>query len=383
MAISVESTTSKILVTIDDSRGPFILQRAFYKNRVWLTLTDNGFALLDSEEAIKPLEVNSGDFIDSFELTDGLYEYRYIPVSITDPEGKDYVYSTWIKFGSPEAIGYSFGNYTAPEGKWGFIVTPDDCRYTYLWGTDLKASNGSYFRDEQIQWFVDEAMNYMERQLNITIKKRIIMSQARDRGLKKATRYKDGDYDIEEGLYDFSWRKIAKYGMIQTKHRPILDVTRCELIYKSGDKKDLLNDIAIDRQHGKIKILKRPFKPTQTYTAIGQSLGRYGAETYEQRMFYAVDYTAGFENSDEVPEDLREVIAKVAAISLLNVIGDGLMSGFSSSSLSMDGVSESFSSTQSSTSGYYGSRIMQYQKEIDAYIKENKYKFANSPIGSL
>lgn len=103
----------------------------------------------------------------------------------------------------------------------------------------------------------------------------------------------------------------------------------------------------------------------------------------QPHLFYAVDYSAGYENSDEVDQDLRQIIGKVAAISLLNVIGDGLMSGFSSSSLSMDGVSESFSSTQSATSAYFGARIAVYQKEVQEYIEQNKYKFGHFPIGCL
>jgi hypothetical protein len=59
------------------------------------------------------------------------------------------------------------------------------------------------------------------------------------------------------------------------------------------------------------------------------------------------------------------------------------MSGFSSSSLSMDGVSESFSSTQSATSAYYGADIKQYQDEIDQYIHDNKMKFAHLAMGAL
>ena len=77
------------------------------------------------------------------------------------------------------------------------------------------------------------------------------------------------------------------------------------------------------------------------------------------------------------------MIGKMAAISLLNVIGDGLMSGFSSSSLSMDGVSESFSSTQSATSAYFGARIAVYQKEVQEYINANKFKFGFFRVGSL
>jgi hypothetical protein len=81
--------------------------------------------------------------------------------------------------------------------------------------------------------------------------------------------------------------------------------------------------------------------------------------------------------------DLREIIGKKAAVSLLNIIGRGLMSGFSSSSLSMDGVSESFSSTQSATSAYYGADVKQYESEIKDYIESNKMKFGFINIGAL
>jgi len=59
------------------------------------------------------------------------------------------------------------------------------------------------------------------------------------------------------------------------------------------------------------------------------------------------------------------------------------MAGFSSSSLSMDGVSESFSSTQSATSAMYGARIMEYRKEMEDYINQNKFKFGFFRVGSL
>ena len=96
-----------------------------------------------------------------------------------------------------------------------------------------------------------------------------------------------------------------------------------------------------------------------------------------------IDYDAGFETSDDVPEDLREIVAKQASVHLLNIIGDGLMSGFSSSSLSMDGLSESFSSTQSATSAYFGARIKEYKDDIDLYIQQNHNKFGHIALGCL
>ncbi len=379
MSISAESTSTRIILNIADTNEPFFLQRADYKNRKWLTYADGGFFDFASEESIKPLTVSAGDFIDSFGLYDALFEYRYISETEgIDADGDKWTYSTWVKFGTPDCVGYTFGNYHPAGDEWGIIVTPDDCRYTYLWGTDFKATNGTYFTDEQINFFIIEATRYLERELNISIIKTKIKSQAEDRKLIKGT-----DYDEEESLYDFSYRKIQRYGMIQTRHRPIINVEKCTLINRAGTNIDLLNDSVIDRKKGVIKFLKRPFMPSETAKGISTAISRYGSETFQPHLFYSIDYTAGYKTSDDVPEDLRQIIAKVAAISLLNVIGDGLMSGFSSSSLSMDGISESFSSTQSATSAYFGARIAVYQKEVEKYIEDNRYRFGFLPIGAL
>ena len=382
MAISAESTQTRILVSLSGNGSPFILERLFYKSETWLVWTESGFVI--PEESTIPLAV-TGDFVDSFDLHDGLYQYRIHSAAIENPEFKDYQFTCWIKFGVPDAVGYSFKNYKVPEGEWGTLLTPDDCRYTYMWGIDFKATNGSFFSDEQIQFFIDAATAEMERRLNITIRKRRIKSED---VIEKKQLKRKVDYDDEEALYDFSYRKIQRYGMIQTKQRPILKVSRCAMLNRSGidfipSEVDLLPSTVLDKKNGVIKFLKRPWKPTDTWEGICQAISRYGSETWNPHLFYSVDYEAGFETSDDIPDDLRHNIGVMAAISLLNVIGDGLMAGFSSSSLSMDGVSESFSSTQSATSAMYGARIMEYKKELDDYIQANKFKFGFFRVGAL
>ena len=382
MTISAESTQTRILVSLSGSGSPFILERLFYKSETWLVWTESGFVI--PEESTEPLAV-TGDFVDSFDLHDGLYQYRIHSAAIEEPKFEDYQFTCWTKFGVPDAVGYSFGNYKVPEGEWGTLLTPDDCRYTYMWGIDFKATNGSFFSDEQIQFFIDAATAEMERRLNITIRKRRIKSED---VIEKKQLKRKVDYDDEEALYDFSYRKIQRYGMIQTKQRPILKVSRCAMLNRSGidfvpSEVDLLPSTVLDKKNGVIKFLKRPWKPSDTWDGICQSISRYGSETWNPHLFYSVDYEAGFETSDDIPDDLRHNIGIMAAISLLNVIGDGLMAGFSSSSLSMDGVSESFSSTQSATSAMYGARIMEYKKELDDYIQANKFKFGFFRVGAL
>ena len=120
-----------------------------------------------------------------------------------------------------------------------------------------------------------------------------------------------------------------------------------------------------------------------TQRGIRASISPFRDGYFGGGLFYSIDYIAGYESADDVPDDLREIIAKHCAVSLLNIIGDGLISGFSSSSLSMDGLSESFSSTQSATSAYFGARIKVYEDEIERYIKENKNKFGHLVMGAV
>ncbi|MBO7517499.1 MAG: hypothetical protein J6T31_00130, partial [Methanobrevibacter sp.] len=292
MAISAESTQTRILVSLSGEGSPFILERLYYKSETWLVWTESGFVI--PEESTEPLAV-TGDFVDSFDLHDGLYQYRIHSAAIENPEFSDYQFTCWTKFGVPDAIGYSFKNYKVPEGEWGTIVTPDDCRYTFLWGTDFKATNGSMFTDEQIQWFIDAATKEMERQLYITIVKHRIKSELtiESQNLKKGV-----DYDDEETPYDFTYRKIQRYGMIQTKQRPILNVSRCTLINKQEPDVNLLPSVVPDKKNGVLKFLKRPYKPSDTWMGISESISRYGQETFNNHLFYAVDYDAGFETSD-------------------------------------------------------------------------------------
>lgn len=371
------SVHNRIIVTISDTSGPvFRLERRDYDSDIWLVYTAGGFTV--PGEGVEPLAV-SGDVLDNHGLASGqLYAYRYIDYSREDRSDPDYVYSNWVRNGGDKAVGYTFGNYKVPEGQWGSVVTPDDCRFTYLWGTDFKATNGQSYTDEQIQYFIDASVADIARRLDITIRKRRIRCNAAERHLVRGS-----DYDVDEAPYDFRYAKIARYGLIKTRQKPIIKLHRLTLLSRFLSVRDLTDSTIIDRNKGLLKLMERPVKPSDTSEGIQTAVGMYGNQTIGAHLFYAIDYDAGFETSDDVPDDLREVIGKNAAVNLLNVIGDGLMSGFSSSSLSMDGLSESFSSTQSATSAYFGARIKEYKDDIESYINENKHKFGHMAIGCL
>jgi hypothetical protein len=348
------------------------LERKFMSDGEWLVYTDSGF--IPDNGSITPKPAEGIHFLDA-DVTEGIYQYR--ERKFDDP-GAKYEVSYWVRCGIGDPVGYTFGNYHAPEGEWGEILTPDDLRLNWCWGTDLRATNGTSYTDEQIRFHINAAMEEMERRLNITIKKTRIACEPQSRGLKPGI-----DYDEEESYYAFRRERIQRNGMITTRKRPVISMSRLDLFSRTEKIFSFLNNSTLDKTKGIIRFFNRPMMPGDTTRAINNAILPYGADTRNSQLFYAIDYVAGFESSDLIPNDLRAAVGKMCAIELLNIIGDGLMSGFSSSSLSMDGVSESFSSTQSATSAYYGARIKEYREELDAYIKANKLKFGNIPLGSL
>ncbi|MGI5057350.1 hypothetical protein H0R95_11965 [Treponema socranskii] len=340
-----------------------------------MSYTASGFCVPSEDN---PAIGVSGDVLDSNAESNTLYSYRYVDFSIQNPKDTDYIYSNWVRNGGDKAIGYTFGNYKVPDGQWGNAVTPDDLRFTYLWGTDFKATNGQSYTDEQIQYFIDSSIAEVERRLDITIKKKKIRYNAKERNLEKGK-----DYDVDEAVYDFKFSRISRYGLIKTRQKPIIKLHKLELLSRLQGVKNITQTTVVDKTKGLLKLMERPLRPSDRSSMIQTAVGIYGNQTLQSQLFYAIDYDAGFETSDDIPQDLRQIIAKVAAVSLLNIIGDGLMSGFSSSSLSMDGLSESFSSTQSATSAYFGARIKVYQDEIENYINQNKNKFGHMIIGAI
>jgi hypothetical protein len=373
--IQVLSLKTKGIITIEGDSS-YRLERKGANDDNWLTYTKNGFITPDTDSPT--IEVLPGDIIDNHETLNGIYSYRIVEFANNTPKPTDYEYSNIVRYGICGPVGFSFGNYQPPPGQWGEICTPDDLRETWIWGTNFKATNGSLFTDNQIKYYIDNAIAEVERRLNITIKKKRIRCNPDKKGLKKGE-----DYDTEEALYDFKFQRIQRYGAIPLRSHPVIKVHKLELIGRFHEGRNLLPATVLDKTKGMLKLMERPLRPSETIRGIQTATNMYGSETLSMHLFYEIDYDAGYETAADVPLDLREAISKCAAISLLNVIGDGLMSGFSSSSLSIDGLSESFSSTQSATSAYFGARIKVYEDQLEKYIADNQRKFGNLPIGCL
>ncbi len=281
-----------------------------------------------------------------------------------------------------QKIGYSFGNYKPPPGEWGKILTADDMRYTYMWGVDATASDVAEtdFEDEQFDFFIDEALADFEKELTIDIRKRVYKTNPADT-LTRSPYWREGvDYTDYDDAYSFDPIQWQNFGFLQLRHMPLISVERAVLL-------SVVNQTVVDLKENKWLRFSRATGQLRFYPTEGVAYGPFAVGVLPLRVFggrypqgYEIDYTTGYETSDFVPRDLRSIIGKWACIKCLASIGDGILAGFSSQSVSLDGLSESFSSTQSATSAYFGARIKQYQEEIKEWLKRNRHKYGLIPM---
>jgi len=281
-----------------------------------------------------------------------------------------------------DKIGYSFRNYTPPSGEWGEALTADDLRFTYLWGVDLQANdvNKTVVADGQLEWCIEQAVFAWESDIAVDIFRRIYKTDPAS-SLTQARFWKEGvDYTSEEEWYDFDPARWQNYGFLQLRHKPIISIETAELYDVLGNKiMDVINWVRLYKKPGQIALFPKGTLGGGGYVATGtfSAWPRMFNAFYPQG--FKIEYTTGIRNSDFIDEHfpgIRDMIGMYAAIIALAWVGDGLMAGFSSSSVSLDGLSESFSSTQSATSAYFGARIKDYIDRIKEFRKNMKAKHA-------
>jgi hypothetical protein len=247
------------------------------------------------------------------------------------------------------------------------LVTPQEVRDRWCFGLPLNKEDGAVMTDDDLLAFIDSATAETERKIGVYLTPKRIVSCPDVRGLKKRI-----DYDIEEPAYDYDVRQYNSWGFIQLRHNPIISVSKVMMVLPNGQKVvDFpMEWVKVYKKSGQINIVPYAGSP-MVMTIAGGSGSSYPllsgqfARNFPQAFY--IDYVAGIE---EVSQDIKEVIAKLAAIDVLGISGDAILAGIASLSTSVDGMSQSFSTTASATNATYGSRILQYQQEVNAFFLE-------------
>lgn len=228
------------------------------------------------------------------------------------------------------------------------ILTVAQLKSRYLFGIDLTNDDGVQLEDAVFEHYIIASIRWLERQIDVPI---------------LPTRFLEA--------HDFYIQDYSKYGFILLDYYPVISVAAFNVKYTSSQ--NLLTYplewLRLDKNAGQLQIV--PTAGNLSEVLIGQSgnfLSVLYGGSYQFPQLYEVDYVAGF-GAGLVPRDIVDAIGMLAALGPLGIFGDLITgAGIGNLSLSMDGLSQSVTTTQSAMYGGYGSRVNQYSEAVKKSI---------------
>lgn len=225
------------------------------------------------------------------------------------------------------------------------ILSIQELKDVYLFGLDLTDDEGNPFPDIMFEWSINFAIDWLEKELDIKVRPTVLIGER----------------------YDYYRADYVNWVTIKLRESPVLSVEAVKVIWPANQEAITFNKdwIKLRKDTGQVNIIPTVGTLSQVmFTAGGSFLPLLASGRDWIPDLFEIDFTAGFAKG-ELPMDLRELIGKKASFGPLNVAGDLLGgAGIASQSLGLDGASQSFSTTSSATNSGYGSRILQYSREV-------------------
>jgi len=229
------------------------------------------------------------------------------------------------------------------------LFSAQDIRESDFYGIAFNAPNYPDMTDDVIEGYVDMATDYFENELGIKILKQVVTETV--------------DYDYTASM---------QYGFLKVRNPigAVIGIKGGMNTQKFGVPNQWIVVKTPDKVENRLRTIH--FVPMNgTFTYIFSSM--YLAPFYNSQKvpdFWEITYCTGF---DVVPEYLMYCVKTLATIPLFNIFGDIILgAGLASFSLSLDGLSQSLSTTNSSTNAGFGARVLNYTKELKTAIAHLK-----------
>ncbi|MDQ3171499.1 MAG: hypothetical protein M3Q55_15300 [Acidobacteriota bacterium] len=226
------------------------------------------------------------------------------------------------------------------------IISIDQVKQRYFFGIDDTNDAGVKLTDAVWEHYIISAIRSIEMELDIPI-------------VPTAFNEKHDYYAIDGGSF------------VALDNYPVISVEAFDARYPGGQ--TVIEFPAewwrVEYEVGQIQIV--PTAGSLSSMLIGEG-GAYlpalmNGRDYVPQLF-EIEYTAGFATG-QVPRNIIEIIGMTAAMGPFNIFGDLIAgAGIATLSLSLDGLSQSIGTTASATNAGFGSRLIQYAKQIKAQI---------------
>lgn len=228
-------------------------------------------------------------------------------------------------------------------------IDADFVKDTFLFGVNLNDDNGTPLPDPAIEFYIEAATRWVERQLDVVLLPAKVSNES----------------------HDYYWADYENYAFVKLLHYPVRKVCKVGMRFPLSTEVLAFDPSWFRIEHiaGQVNLI--PTQGSFSAILIGQG-GSFLPMLYSGRDYVPhiiqVDYETGYEEG-EIPADILNLIGMKAAIGPLNIAGDLIAgAGIANKSISLDGLSESIGTTSSATNAGYGARILQYEKEIKEQI---------------
>lgn len=241
------------------------------------------------------------------------------------------------------------------------LVSVADLRRNYLHGVTARNAAGEELPDSAYEYYLRAAQSQISNYLLLTLVPTTIVDEQ----------------------HAYSRIDMRQHAFLRLRKGPVRSVERIQIRWTADPAA-----AAIDFPLAWVTWNPASYQPrlqivpgTGTYNgALISGGGQFlpllarGAFQYVPDIF-RVSYTAGLD-VDSIDVDLLHAIAMTAAIGPLNIAGDLIAgAGIASKSMSIPGLSQSISTTSSATNSGYGSRIVEYQKELKELLPQLRARY--------
>jgi len=237
-------------------------------------------------------------------------------------------------------------------------MSSSDLIRRYFFGIPLFDANGNTMSTQQIERHINSAKEQLEGYLDLKLGKQIITENV-----------------------SFIRQEWLNWGYIPTSF-PVLSVISLDGYVGSYREiqyphewlsiKESTDNSAPHRQVHLVPTGGNIEGTSVLYSGISPHIGWFGSKTVPN--YWQITYCTSF---NQVPEDIIDVMGKLASINIFNQMGDIALgqAGLASTSISIDGLSQSVGTTNSATNAAFGARIINYQKEIKTALPDLKSKY--------
>ena len=229
------------------------------------------------------------------------------------------------------------------------LISVDKLKSVYLFGIDIIDNNGIELPEETFQQYIDNAVGMLETYLDISILPELVVE--------------DHDYHFDQ-YYNWGYMQLNKF--------PVIELQSLKLTYlrnNQGEPENVFTFpdawIRLNNNDGLIRLVPNGRFPGSAQLDAGGYYNPYLLFRYSEIPdAFRVTYLAGFADG-KIPTSINQAISYMAAIQAL-IIGGNLVlgAGIGSSSLSIDGLSQSINTTQSAENSAYSATITEYSNQL-------------------